>query len=220
MSSARASTRIRSGCCGQGLARPAARQVDAVAGPLAEAIRLGQRRVIRVLEDPTISQPVKRSDGRCLPHAVLQLQELRGELDVGQRAPPELEVELRIVARRDALALDARLDAPDLADFVVGERAVPHEVVEQRHEPLRPTAASPATGRALIIAWRSHTSAQREKYVAIALDAARERALLALGAQVGVDVAQVGPSASVAPNAARARRERAPRRRSRRVVPS
>ena len=55
--------------------------------------------------------------------SVDELEQLHGELDVGERAAAELEVELRILAGWDAFALDARLHPPDLADVVVGHRA-------------------------------------------------------------------------------------------------
>ena len=66
--------------------------------------------------------------------AVRELFELHGELDVGQRAAAELEVELRVFAGRDALALDARLHAPDLASPLLGERIAVHELVREVDE--------------------------------------------------------------------------------------
>ena len=44
---------------------------------------------------------------------VAELQELHGPLDVGQRPASELQVELRVLARRDPLPLDAGLHPPD-----------------------------------------------------------------------------------------------------------
>src|SRR5581483_10161886 len=73
--------------------------------------------------------------GAGLAHAVLELEELRRPLDVGQRPAAELEMELRVLARRDALALDARLHATNLADLVDGERPPPDEAVGDLHEP-------------------------------------------------------------------------------------
>ena len=51
-------------------------------------------------------------------------------------AAPELEVELRVFAGWDPLALDARLDATNLADVVLGERLAVHDVVDERAERL------------------------------------------------------------------------------------
>ena len=66
--------------------------------------------------------------------AVHELEELHRELDVGHRAAAELEVELRILARWDALPLDARLHAADLAHVVVGHRPSVHVLVGERAE--------------------------------------------------------------------------------------
>ena len=73
------------------------------------------------------AEPLERVDrGRDADVGVLaavhELEQLHGELHVGEGSPPELEVELRILARWDAFALDARLHAPDLAHVVVGHR--------------------------------------------------------------------------------------------------
>ena len=73
-----------------------------------------------------------RSSG-CVA-AVHELEELHGELDVGHRAAPELQVELRILARWDALPFDARLHAADLAHVVVGHRPPVHVLVGERAE--------------------------------------------------------------------------------------
>ena len=47
---------------------------------------------------------------------------------------PELQVELRVLAGWDALALDARLHAADLADVVLGHRPFVHELLGERAE--------------------------------------------------------------------------------------
>src|SRR4029077_5132309 len=69
--------------------------------------------------------------------AVLELEELDGELDVGERALAQLEMKLRILTWWDALLLDAQLDAPDLADVVLGERFARDERFDQLEEPAR-----------------------------------------------------------------------------------
>ena len=88
--------------------------------------------------------------------AVDELEQLHGELDVGERAAPELEVELRVLAGRDALPLDARLHAPDLAHVVVGERLARTTNGSASSGKRAPSSASPATKRALVSAWHSH----------------------------------------------------------------
>ena len=67
--------------------------------------------------------------------AVLELEELHEELDVRQRTSPQLEVELRVFAGRDPLALDASLHSTDLAHVVVGERSAVDDVVDERAKP-------------------------------------------------------------------------------------
>src|SRR5258708_791793 len=63
--------------------------------------------------------------------SVRELFELHRELDVRQRAASELQVELRILAGRNPLALDARLHAPDLASPLLGKRVAIHESVRE-----------------------------------------------------------------------------------------
>ena len=95
---------------------------------------------------------------RSLCRAVRELLELHGELDVGERAAAELEVELRVLAGRDALALDARLHPADLATPLFGERFAVHVLRARSRGSARPSSGSPATGRARVSAWNSHTS--------------------------------------------------------------
>ncbi len=64
-----------------------------------------------------------------------ELQQLHGELDVRHRTASEFEVELWVLAGRDAFAFDSSLHPPDFAHVVVGERLPVHEPVRERAEP-------------------------------------------------------------------------------------
>jgi len=55
---------------------------------------------------------------------VLQLEQLGGPLHVGEAAAAQLRVGGRVGAAREALAVDAGLEAADLVDLVAGETAV------------------------------------------------------------------------------------------------
>src|SRR5207253_2559719 len=83
-------------------------------GTLAEPVRGAQHLAVGLAQRAVGHQRGQRGHRPGGPHTSLQLQQLRGPLDVGQRASPELEVELRVLAGGDALALDPRLDAADL----------------------------------------------------------------------------------------------------------
>ena len=118
--------------------------------------------------------------------AVHELQQLDGELDVGQRAAAELQVELRVVARADALALDAGLHAPDLADLRLRERVAVHERRDELEEAVGDLGVA---GDEPGAQQRLELPRQRPPLVValVAAQRARERALLALGSQVRVD---------------------------------
>ena len=66
--------------------------------------------MISVRERAGGPQRVECCDGPRFVDAVVELEELRAELDIGQRASAELEVVLRIFVRGDALVLDASFD--------------------------------------------------------------------------------------------------------------
>ena len=65
---------------------------------------------------------------------MLELQQLNGELDVGQRAPAEFEMEPRVFAGRYPLAFDPRLRATDLAPPLDRERVAIAETVHKIDE--------------------------------------------------------------------------------------
>ncbi len=95
---------------------------------------------------------------------VFELLELHRELDVGQRAAAELEVEAGVFAGRDALALDARLHATDLAPPGLGERIAVH-VLPGAFEERATELGVAGDERARVSAWNSHTSARSRQYV-------------------------------------------------------
>ncbi len=118
--------------------------------------------------------------------AVHELEQLHGELDVGQRAAPELQVELRIFAGRDALAFDARLHATDLAHVVVGHRASVRELVGERGEAraeLGVAGDEPRLGERLALPGEAPLLVVRGE----SADRPRQRPLVALGSEAGVD---------------------------------
>src|SRR5262249_17417717 len=102
------------------------------------------------------------------------------------RAPTELEVEARVIAGRDALALDARLHAANLPYRVLGERVAIHERLDERLEPRGDCGLARDGAR---FQERLELPGLRPTLVVrlLARRAAGEGALLALGSQVGVD---------------------------------
>ena len=64
-----------------------------------------------------LGERVHSGEGALGPHAATELQELDGPLDVGKRPRAELQVELRVFAGRDPLALDTCLHEPDFTDL-------------------------------------------------------------------------------------------------------
>ena len=117
---------------------------------------------------------------------MLELEQLHEELDVGQRAAPELQVELRVLAGRDPLALDARLHAPDLTPVVVGEGLAVHDVVD---EVSRSAPEVGVAGHDARLRQRLPFPRERPPLVVgrVAVEGTRERALVALGAEPRVD---------------------------------
>ena len=97
---------------------PAVDQVPAVADAFTEPIRLHQHVGVIGREDPAGRKRIEGGDGAGCPHPVLQLEHLRGELDVRERTAAQLEVELRVLTGRDPLAFDARLHPTNLEQFV------------------------------------------------------------------------------------------------------
>ena len=110
-----------------------------------------------------------------------------------QRPAAELEVELRVLAGRDALALDARLHAPDLADVVLGERSRYTNVLGQLAEPPAQRRRRRRRTGPWSSAWSSHGSAPPLVVRPEAVERPGQRALVALGAQRGVDRGTSGP---------------------------
>ena len=91
--------------------------------------------------------------------AVHHLQQLDGELDVAQAARPELELPLGLVAPGCGRAPGGASPAPP-------RRSPSRSAADQTSGPMtstysRPSARSPATGRALSSAWNSQVFAQR-----------------------------------------------------------
>ena len=175
----------------QRVARRPGEEVAGVPRPLAEPVRLAQRVRVLIGDEARAAQPLERVDRRRradlgVRRAVLELEQLHGELDVRERAAAQLEVELGVLARRDALPLDARLHAPHLAHVVLGERVAVHERLDELDEPLGELGVA---GDRTRLEQRLELPRQRPPLVVrpVAVEAARERALLALGSQVGVD---------------------------------
>src|SRR5439155_3272294 len=115
-------------------------QIPIVAGALAQYEGLAQWIRVVITHRADRDKSVERAQRRRLAHLAVraaerELLELHGELDVGQRATPELEMELRVFARRNALALDARLHAPHVAPPLRGERIAVHELLGEVDEP-------------------------------------------------------------------------------------
>ena len=109
--------------------------------------RCGSARPRRTGRPPPAPRPRRTGGGRPRPassqcrhrrrvrHAVSELEQLHRELDVGQRAAAELEVELRVVAGRDPLLLDAHLHAPHLALLGGAQGPLPHGGLDPVDEP-------------------------------------------------------------------------------------
>src|SRR3954471_14923445 len=100
---------------GERVAGGATDQEEMVPGPLAEPVRLGEDGGVAVVEGAGRPERVERFHRARRPDAVLQLQQLGRPLDIAQRPAPELQMELRVLAGRNALPLDARFHPPDLA---------------------------------------------------------------------------------------------------------
>src|SRR5581483_12307167 len=90
--------------------------------PLAERVRLAEDVVVGVVEHAGVAHRGECGNGARGAHAVFELEELRAELDIGEAAPAELEVVLRVLVGGDALVFDACLDATDLAPICFRER--------------------------------------------------------------------------------------------------
>ncbi len=106
----------------------------AVPGVLAETVRLTQRGPVRRVDPSAGAQRFEGTHGARAAHAVAQLQELDGPLDVRQGAPPQFQVELGILVRRDPLAFDPGLHPPDGGHIRVGEGRFPDEPLGPGHE--------------------------------------------------------------------------------------
>ncbi len=182
-----------SSSCLAGRASPGRPRTSMIAFLMREPNRqaAAQRVRVRVGGQAGRDRRVERLDGPRRAQgldgvAVQELQELDGPLHVGQAAGSELEVQRAVGAARDPLRFHPRLEPPDLAHGRLAEAAgrVP-ELVGERDE-LRPEVRVadrelgpqqrlplPRRGPALVVG-----PARGE--------AADQRALLALGAQVRV----------------------------------
>ena len=92
---------------------------------------------------------------------VPQLEQLHRPLDVGQAAPAELGVGVRVGAAGQSFGLHPGLDPADLDDLLAGQ---PAGRVADRVDQLSnsaPRSASPQTNRARSSACASHTFDQR-----------------------------------------------------------
>src|SRR5207245_3184681 len=116
----------------------------------------------------------------------VELQELHGELDVRQRASPELQVELASLAGRDALAFDARLHAAHLARLVLAEGTVVGGVLGDAHEPAGDVGIA-RDGPCLRQRLTLPDQAPSAVVGAVAIERARQRALAPLRPQPRVD---------------------------------
>src|SRR5262249_44522110 len=135
-----------------------------------------------------------------MPTAVRELFELHRELDVGQRAAPQLQVELRFLARRNALALDPRLHAAHVAPPVLGERVAIDELLRELHEPRADIAVARADAR---FGERLELPRLRPLFEVgpVAAERARQRSLVAFGPQARVDAERASFRGAVADGA-------------------
>jgi hypothetical protein len=117
---------------------------------------------------------------------VLKLYELHEPLHVGERAASELQVARGIRALREALVLDASLDALDFADVALGDlRRVPnrvgelHEVADERRIACHPAGTEQCLG----------LPRERPPGVvrAVRVERPSHDPVAALGAQVGIE---------------------------------
>ena len=69
------------------------------------------------------TQGIDRSGGF---HFILQLQHLRSEFNVGERATSKLEMKVGILAHRNPLGFDTCLHTPNLATACSGQPRPPH----------------------------------------------------------------------------------------------
>ncbi len=115
-----------------------------------------------------------------------ELEQLHGELDVGERTAPELEMELRILTGRDPLALDARLHATDLAHVVVSHGLPVGELGRDRCEARAELGVAGNEARL-----GERLAFPRESPLRVVLaepaDRSRQRPLVALRSQARVD---------------------------------
>jgi len=126
-------------------------EVPAVPRPRAKTVRVSQSIRVGGVERTGALEEVQRVSGPSRPGAGPQLQELRCPLHIGERPTAELQVELRILARRDPLAFDPRFHSPylPLRCLVQGRR--PQGLVREGYECLDDVVVSgnrPARNRA------------------------------------------------------------------------
>ncbi len=203
----------------------------------AERGRIVATHVPLVREDLEGAQRVRLAEA-FVPPAVDDLQQLDRELDVADAAAAALDLDVGL-ARGAHVLLEADLDASDLVDRRLGEHLGEHERGHGLHERASRAPGSPATGRALISAWRSQVAACVCVVPAHRVERPRQRAARAtrterrvdaerdpLGGRVGERADQGRRSRARPPPAVRARsprgrtRRRRPRRSSARPRPA
>lgn len=74
----------RPGLCGEGVTRRTVHEEPTVTHALAELERFDERRRIRRIEDSEMCESLQALDSAGRQHTVFELQQLRGELDIGE----------------------------------------------------------------------------------------------------------------------------------------
>ena len=197
------------GCPGSRARGPARRRSVAVGGHgVRLALVLELQRVLDAAEEPVrVGEHRRRRRGRRsrrgasavergeraagaqlgVDPTVHELEELRGELDVADAARAALHVAVGAAAPADLL-LGPHLEGAHVAEVVGARTARPTRTVGRGAAHARAelgVARRPA--RALRRAWRSHGSRPALPVGLVGGEAAHERAVAALGPQVGVD---------------------------------
>ena len=141
------------------------RRYRAVARPLAQHV--GRRELFGVVvrRCSRVRDGLERAQGRRFAHrhvraSVLELQQLNGELDVGQRAPAELQMELRVLARQVSARVRSAPSCAGSRAATLRERIAIDETVREVDE-RGPELGVARDERALVSAWNSHVCPHR-----------------------------------------------------------